>query len=94
MSDAVKVPDTADEAAAMLRVAAHWLEANAPDVLRATMRGTADAMDAARYRWLRSRLPGGAYRIAGVIYSEGGKGVDAAIDAAMARESAAIGGAR
>lgn len=37
--------------------------------------------DAERYRWLRSRLPGAAYRIAGVIYSEGGEGVDAAIDA-------------
>jgi hypothetical protein len=39
--------------------------------------------DAERYRWLRARLPGSAYRIAGVIYSEGGAGVDAAIDAAM-----------
>lgn len=41
--------------------------------------------DAKRYRWLRSRLPGSAYRIAGVIYSEGGDGVDRAIDAAMER---------
>jgi len=40
--------------------------------------------DAARYQWLRGRLPGSAYRIAGVIYSEGREGVDAAIDAAMA----------
>ena len=40
--------------------------------------------DVARYHWLRSRVPGGAYRIMGVIYSEGGSGVDAAIDAAMA----------
>ena len=40
--------------------------------------------DAERYRWLRSRLPGAAYRVAGVIYSEGGPGVDAGIDAAMA----------
>ena len=40
--------------------------------------------DAARYQWLRGRLPGSAYRIAGVIYSEGGEGVDAAIEAAMA----------
>lgn len=40
--------------------------------------------DAARYQWLRARLPGSAYRIAGVIYSEGGAGVDAAIDAARA----------
>ena len=42
--------------------------------------------DAERYRWLRGRLPGSAYRIAGVIYSEGGQGVDVAIDAAMSRE--------
>lgn len=40
-------------------------------------------VDAGRYRWLRGRLPGSAYRIAGVIYSEGGAGVDAAIDTAM-----------
>lgn len=39
-------------------------------------------LDAERYRWLRSRLPGSTYRIAGVIYSEGGSGVDEAIDAA------------
>ena len=38
--------------------------------------------DAERYTWLRSRVPGGTYRIMGVIYSEGGAGVDAAIDAA------------
>lgn len=44
--------------------------------------------DAERYRWLRNRLPGSAYRIAGVIYSEGGAGVDAAIDAAMAADKA------
>jgi len=44
--------------------------------------------DAERYRWLRGRLPGSAYRIAGVIYSEGGDGVDAAIDAAMAAKEA------
>ena len=38
----------------------------------------ADALraDAERYLWLRSRLPGSAYRIAGVLYSEGGAGVD------------------
>lgn len=42
--------------------------------------------DAARYRWLRSRVPGSAYRIAGVIYSEGSSGVDAAIDAAIASQ--------
>ena len=39
--------------------------------------------DAERYRWLRSRIPGATYRIMGVIYSEGGDGVDYAIDAAM-----------
>lgn len=44
--------------------------------------------DAERYRWLRGRLPGSAYRIAGVIYSEGGDGVDAAVDAAMAAKEA------
>lgn len=44
--------------------------------------------DAERYRWLRGRLPGSAYRIAGVIYSEGGPGVDAAIDAAMTAKEA------
>lgn len=38
--------------------------------------------DAERYRWLRARIPGSDYRIMGVIYSEGGAGVDAAIDAA------------
>lgn len=50
----------------------------------------ADAVrkDAERYRWLRGRLPGSAYRIAGVIYSEGGDGVDAAVDAAMATKEA------
>lgn len=42
--------------------------------------------DAARYRWLRSRRPGSAYRIEGVIYSEGGEGVDTAIDAIIAKE--------
>lgn len=38
--------------------------------------------NAERYEWLRRRIPGGTYRIMGVIYSEGGAGVDAAIDAA------------
>ena len=42
--------------------------------------------DAARYRWLRSRIPGATYRIMGVIYSEGGSGVDVAIDAAIDAE--------
>ena len=47
-----------------------------------------DALDAKRYQWLRARLPGSAYRIAGVIYSEGGSGVDMAIDAAMGTQPA------
>jgi hypothetical protein len=42
--------------------------------------------DAERYRWLRSRVPGSAYRIIGVIYSDGGEGIDRAIDAAIAAE--------
>lgn len=51
----------------------------------ATLAAQVEALRAndARYRWLRGRVPGSAYRIAGVIYSEGGDGVDAAIDAAM-----------
>ena len=44
--------------------------------------------DAARYQWLRSRVPGGTYRIMGVIYGESGCGVDAAIDAARAGDAA------
>ena len=40
--------------------------------------------DSDRYQFLRSRVPGGTYRIMGVVYSEGGSGVDAAIDAAIA----------
>jgi hypothetical protein len=43
--------------------------------------------DAARYQWLRSRVPGGAYRVMGIIYSEGGEGVDAGIDSAIAGEA-------
>lgn len=45
--------------------------------------------DAERYRWLRNRIPGSAYRIAGIIYSEGGAGVDAGIDAARKGEGEA-----
>jgi len=57
---------------------------------RDQLRAEVDALrkDAERYRWLRGRLPGSAYRIAGVIYSEGGDGVDAAVDAAMAAKEA------
>jgi hypothetical protein len=43
--------------------------------------------DAARYQWLRSRVPGGTYRVMGIIYSEGGEGVDAGIDAAIANDT-------
>jgi hypothetical protein len=39
--------------------------------------------DAERYQWLRRRTPGSAYRVMGIIYSEGGASVDAAIDAAI-----------
>ncbi len=46
-------------------------------------------VDSERYRWLRGRVPGGTYRVIGVIYSEGGSGVDAAIDAAMQAEKEA-----
>jgi hypothetical protein len=42
--------------------------------------------DAERYAWLRSRMPGAAYRVEGIIYSQGGSGVDAGIDAAIAKE--------
>jgi hypothetical protein len=43
--------------------------------------------DGARYRWLRNRVPGDTYRVIGVVYSEGGNGVDVAIDAAMAKDA-------
>jgi len=73
-------PDVSSDAAALVaRGAAQELEA-----LRAER--DAAVADAQRYRWLRARMPGSAYRIAGVIYSEGGSGVDAAIDAARAQE--------
>lgn len=42
--------------------------------------------DVERYRWLRSRMPGAAYRVEGIIYSQGGSGVDAGIDTAIAKE--------
>ena len=58
----------------------------ATTITRLTAERDAALRDAERYRWLRGRVPGGAYRIMGVIYSEGGAGVDAAIDAAMAQE--------
>ena len=54
------------------------------DRLRAEL--SAYREDAERYRWLRNRIPGSAYRIAGIIYSEGGVGVDAGIDKARKGE--------
>lgn len=62
------------------------LTAQAAEVARLTAEVEGLRKDAERYHWLRSRVPGGAYRIMGVIYSDGGAGVDAAIDAAMAAE--------
>ena len=60
-----------------------WKGALEGTILKMGERIDALGKDAARYRWLRSRLPGGAYRIEGVVYSEGGAGVDADVDAAM-----------
>ena len=45
------------------------------------------AQNAARYLWLRDRVPGSAYRAMGVIYSEAFAGIDVAIDAAMSDTS-------
>ena len=60
--------------------------AASPSVVCALLVELDDArLDAKRYQWLRSRVPGSDYRIMGVVYSEGGSGVDAAIDAALAR---------
>ena len=42
--------------------------------------------DAERYRWLRGRISGESYRVIGIVYSEGGTGIDLAIDAAMRQE--------
>ena len=58
MADTVTIPNNADEAAAMLRVAAHWLHDNAPEVLRATLRASEYAKNAERYCWLRARVSG------------------------------------
>ena len=57
--------------------------------LRAALAVPDDVMrDAERYLWLRSRIRGNEYRNMGVIYSEGGEGINAAIDAAMACKNA------
>ena len=77
-----------DVSAVKSRAIAAMLRALADENER--MRAQVEALraDAERYRWLRSRIPGGTYRIMGVIYSEGGDGVDAAIDAARSQEAA------
>lgn len=83
---------TCSAAASELRRLAAISESNAIDALNyesriARLQDEVEALraDAERYRWLRSRIPGSDYRIMGVIYSEGGAGVDAAIDAARAK---------
>jgi hypothetical protein len=43
-----------------------------------------------RYQWLRSRVPGSTYRVMGIIYIEGGEGVDAGIDTAIANDTQAL----
>ena len=53
MTNTVRPPTNADEAAGMMREATEWMETWAPDVLRATMRATEYAKDAERYRFLR-----------------------------------------
>lgn len=42
--------------------------------------------DAERYRWLKPRVSGRDYRNMGVIYGDGGEGIDEAIDAALAAD--------
>lgn len=61
----------------------------ADELDRLTARVAELEKDAERYRWLRNRIPGSAYRIAGIIYSEGGVGVDAGIDKARKGEGEA-----
>ena len=76
---------TIAECEALLLAAGVMPEAN--ESLRAEL--SAYREDAERYRWLRNRIPGSAYRIAGIIYSEGGVGVDAGIDKARKGEGEA-----
>ena len=42
-----------------------------------------------RYRFIRDKIPGSAYRSMGIVYGEGRTGVDDAIDAAIAKGTAA-----
>jgi hypothetical protein len=81
----VKIPKTADEAAAMLRVSALWLHEKAPEVLRGTMRGTAAGKDAERYRWWIERYANVVlkYCPAQQPYEDAKKVASEAIDAAM-----------
>ena len=80
--------DASDESRQAFNDAEYIAAAN-PDTIRTLLAALDEAQqDAARYQWLRSRVPGGTYRIMGVIYSEGGCGVDAAIDAARAWSAA------
>lgn len=53
MNNVVNIPESADEAAEMMRVSAEWLSQNAPETLRAVMRGTSYAADAERWKTLR-----------------------------------------
>lgn len=69
------------------RAALAALTAQAAEVARLTAEVEGLRKDAERYHWLRSRVPGGTYRIIGVIYSDGGAGVDAAIDTAMKEQT-------
>ena len=50
---------------------------------RLKLRLTADARDAARYRWLRDEAPAGIGEMAEVRHSHSPSEIDAAIDAAM-----------
>lgn len=72
-----------DEAALVITSLRAQVQEMALQALSDSGQAIENLADASRYQWLRSRLPGSAYRISGVIYSEGGAGVDAAIDAAI-----------
>ena len=50
MNDRVRLPESAAEADAMMRVASHWLEQNAPDLLRGMLRATKSAAEAEQMR--------------------------------------------
>ena len=71
-------------AAGLTEVRSLWAPKEQHKAIRAMAADPAMQADALRYRWLRDRKPGGMYRIAGLIYSDGNAAFDAAIDAAMA----------